>query len=243
MLSDAEIRLFWRGVVEPPLTRRAGLALQLALLTGVRVGEVAGLCRGELEHLGQPELAAWTIPSPRVKNGRDHMVPLSPMARGLVLELLAMIDSKERYLLPVRSPRRMGHMRSNSLTDGMANFGTQLGGEDEAVKTWRAEPPTPHDLRRTVETRLASMGIPKEIRDAVLNHTTPGVGSKHYNHTTLPQRNCCAHSPFDAVVSGDEKQMPPTSFFASKVENDEGVLFDGASIGRHYHLSAISTGQ
>ena len=29
------------------------------------------------------------------------------------------------------------------------------------------------------------------------------------------------------VVSGDEKQMPPTSFFASKVENDEAAVFDG----------------
>src|SRR5262249_5542089 len=113
--------------------------------------------------------------------GRDHMVPLSPMARELVLELLAMVESKERYLLPTCSPRRIGHMRSNSLTDGMANFAHQLSGEDDAQKMWRAEPPTPHDLRRTVETRLASMSIPKEIRDAVLNHATPGVGSKHYN--------------------------------------------------------------
>lgn len=29
------------------------------------------------------------------------------------------------------------------------------------------------------------------------------------------------------VVSGDEKQMPPTAFFASKVESDEGQVFDG----------------
>jgi len=29
------------------------------------------------------------------------------------------------------------------------------------------------------------------------------------------------------VVSGDEKQMPPTAFFASKVESDEGIGFDG----------------
>ena len=29
------------------------------------------------------------------------------------------------------------------------------------------------------------------------------------------------------VVSGDEKQMPPTSFFTSKVENDEAAIFDG----------------
>ncbi|MBI5263861.1 MAG: DUF4011 domain-containing protein [Bradyrhizobium sp.] len=29
------------------------------------------------------------------------------------------------------------------------------------------------------------------------------------------------------IVSGDEKQMPPTSFFVSKVENDEAAIFDG----------------
>jgi primosomal replication protein N'' len=29
------------------------------------------------------------------------------------------------------------------------------------------------------------------------------------------------------IVSGDEKQMPPTSFFASKVESDEAELYDG----------------
>ena len=96
VLSDAEIRLFWRGIVGSPLTHRAGLALRLALLTGARVGEVAGICREELEHLGDPDLAAWTISGPRVKNGRDHMLPLSPMARGLVLELLAVIDNGER---------------------------------------------------------------------------------------------------------------------------------------------------
>ena len=181
VLSDAEIRLFWRGIVDSPLTHHAGLALRLALLTGARVGEVAGICREELEHLGDPDLAAWTISGPRVKNGRDHMLPLSPMARGLVLELLAVIDNGERYLLPIRSPRHTGHMRSTSLTDGMANFAERLSGDDDAVRTWRAEPPTPHDLRRTVETRLASMGVPREIRDAVLNHAISGVGSKHYN--------------------------------------------------------------
>ncbi len=29
------------------------------------------------------------------------------------------------------------------------------------------------------------------------------------------------------VVSGDEKQMPPTSFFSSKVESDEAAIFEG----------------
>src|SRR5204862_7182864 len=29
------------------------------------------------------------------------------------------------------------------------------------------------------------------------------------------------------VVSGDEKQMPPTAFFSSRVENDEAEVFEG----------------
>jgi len=32
------------------------------------------------------------------------------------------------------------------------------------------------------------------------------------------------------IISGDEKQMPPTAFFTSKVENDEADIFDGEEL-------------
>ena len=181
VLSDAEIRLFWRGIVEPPCSRPIGLALRLALLTGARVSEVAGLGRAELERLGEPGRAAWIIPGDRTKNKRDHLIPLPPLARDVVLNLLALIEPGEQFLLPTRSLRRDGPVRGNSLTQAMDNFGASLDGDKLAVRTWRAEPPTPHDLRRTVETRLAELRVPKEIRDRVLNHTASDVGSKHYN--------------------------------------------------------------
>jgi integrase len=53
--------------------------------------------------------------------------------------------------------------------------------DGDAARTWRADRPSPHDLRRTVETRMAELRIPKEIRDRVLNHIPSDVGSKHYN--------------------------------------------------------------
>jgi integrase len=40
---------------------------------------------------------------------------------------------------------------------------------------------TPHDLRRTVATRMAEMGIMEEIIDRVLNHTRQGI-IRTYNH-------------------------------------------------------------
>jgi integrase len=183
VLSDGEIRLFWDGIVSraAPIPRPAGLGLRLALLTMTRIGEVAGINRGEFDWLGEPGRAAWTIPGARTKNGRDHLIPLSSLARDTILDLLDTIQPGEHYLLPTRSKRRGGSMTAKALWQVMSDFGHRLDGDDIAVRTWKADPPSPHDLRRTGSTRLAELRIPKEIRDRVLNHIPGDVGSRHYN--------------------------------------------------------------
>jgi hypothetical protein len=40
---------------------------------------------------------------------------------------------------------------------------------------------SPHDLRRTVDTGLARLGIPEDVQKRVLNHAPQGVTAKHYN--------------------------------------------------------------
>jgi integrase len=84
VLSDAEMVLFWNGVVVPPRVRRTGLGLRLTLLTGCRVSEITGISRAELHDIDNPASAAWHIPGTRTKNKRDHLVPLAPLARGIV---------------------------------------------------------------------------------------------------------------------------------------------------------------
>jgi integrase len=150
-------------------------------LTGARVGEVAGLSRAELDRIDDHDRAAWLIPGTRTKNGRDHLIPLSATAREHVLALLELLEADEPFLFPTRSRGRDGPMRSNSLTQAMGYFVGRLSGEGDAVQSWKAEPPTPHDLRRTVGTRLAELRVVQEIRDRVLNHIPTDVGSKHYN--------------------------------------------------------------
>lgn len=180
VLSNSEIRLFWFGIVEPDRARRTGLGLRLALLLGARVGEIAGLARCELAHFDDTNRAAWTIPAARCKNKRDHLLPLPPLARDTVLELLSLIGPDEQFLFPTRSGQRNGPMRSNSFTQAMDFFSKRVA-DDSRARTWTANPPTPHDLRRSLGTRLAELRVPKEIRDRVLNHTASDVGSKHYN--------------------------------------------------------------
>ena len=90
ILSDPEISLFWNGIVTPPPLRWTGLGLRLALLTGARISEVAGLSRSELRDIEEPGERRLAATGARTKNGRDHFIPLAPLARETVVDLLAL---------------------------------------------------------------------------------------------------------------------------------------------------------
>lgn len=201
VLSDAEIRLFWSRALGPPLSYQSGQALRLALLTGVRVNEVAGLDRDELENIQDAKTAAWIVPGERTKNKLPHAIPLTPSARAIVLELLGRFGN-HRYLLPHRT-RDNAPMAGASLSNAMLRFGDELDGEGEAVRTWRAAQPSAHDLRRTFATRMAALGVQKETRDRLLNHAPDrsDIEAAHYNrYDFLPEKRR-ALAQWDTMLS------------------------------------------
>jgi integrase len=217
-LSDSEIRLFWPGIVSDS-ARRTGLGLRLALLTGCRVSEIAGMSRPEPEHINDADKAAWIIPAARVKNGREHFIPLPPLARQTVQELLALIEPDEQYLFPTRSRKRSGPINGTALSHAQHYLTQRLKGA--AAASWLAEPPTPHDLRRTVETRMAGLGIPKEIRDRVLNHIGHDVGSRHYNRHDYAAEKRSALTRWDSALS-DILHMRDTAVVVSLKRPKQG---------------------
>jgi integrase len=178
VLSDDEISQFWRRTVLQPVTRKVGLALRLVLLTGCRPGEAAGIVRSELADIDRPGKAAWLLPAGRAKNGRAHLIPLSDTARLTVLSANELIADSEKYLFP--SPvERGGPITGHALTVAMRRMTKKI--EGLALKTWKADPPSPHDLRRTVATRLSQLGIPPEDVAAILNHVRSDVTGRHYD--------------------------------------------------------------
>jgi integrase len=189
VLSDDEIRLFWTGVAQEPFSERVGLALRLILLTGVRPGEAAGLATQEIQNIDEDDHAKWIIPSGRSKNRRAHLVPLSELAIQTVRSALQSIvvdetdagvepKAESEYVFPSPSVTN-SPITEHALAVAMARFASNLNAGEGS--SWTKDPPTPHDLRRTVATRLAEMGIQKEDRDAILNHTPQDVGKKHYD--------------------------------------------------------------
>jgi integrase len=198
VLSDPEIRLWWRRVVVSPVTPSLGLALRLELLTGTRPGEVAGISRRELDALNDPEKAAWTIPGSRTKNARDHYVPLSALALKTIAAAQELNDGSE-FLFP--SPVGTGPIKGHALAVAMRRLSESENLTGPGSDTWKATPPTPHDLRRTFATRLSELGVAKEDRDACLNHAPQDVGSRHYDLYQRAKEKRAAFDLFSRTIS------------------------------------------
>lgn len=178
ILQDDELALFWRNIVLSPVSRATGLALRLTLLTAGRENEIAGVRLDEFKGLDGPD-PGLTIPGSRTKNKRDHFIPLAPLAVETVKQAKELIGDGEQFLFP--SGRKKGFpIDRHSLPVAMSRFCASQEGKAGARMSMRDDPPSPHDLRRTASTRMAALGVPKEDRDACLNHARVDVG-KHYD--------------------------------------------------------------
>lgn len=77
-LTETEIRVFWRAAES--LGYPFGPFYQLLLLAAQRRDEVAGMRRSAID-LRKGE---WVIPKERTKNGKEHLVHLSPQAVSII---------------------------------------------------------------------------------------------------------------------------------------------------------------
>jgi integrase len=168
VLSDAELAALWRAADADGFP--FGPMVKLLILTGCRRDEVRKAPWAEFDL----EKRLWLIPGQRVKNGRDHAVPLSDSAMA-VLEVL---------------PRVRGGNLLFTTTGATSISGIAAAKERLHAAMTRelgAEPPrwTLHDIRRTVVTGLQALGFPMEVTEAVVNHksgTLAGIASVYARH-------------------------------------------------------------
>jgi integrase len=154
-LSANEISLFWNNLADGPLGLKIERVLRLALLTGQRRSEIAEAQKAELDLSAHNP--SWIIPGARTKNGILHMVPLTPLAAQLFSEAIS--DSPTSLVFPGRGSTDNA-IDPHAVTRAMRRLTLKLSIKNATV----------HDLRRTVGTNLARLGVSKDIRARVLNH-------------------------------------------------------------------------
>ena len=159
VLTDAEIRTFWRALDHEPLA--ISTAFRLRLVTAQRGVEVDNLRWAEIDL----DNRWWTVPASDAKNGLPHRVPLNDLAidilTGLRDHMGGEVSASIYVLAGARSPKARAAV-SNRL--GLDNF-------------------RGHDLRRTAASRMASAGVPRLVIAKVLNHVEQGVTAVYDRHS------------------------------------------------------------
>ena len=183
VLSDDEIVWLWTAcdrAGEP-----FGPMAKLLLLTGQRLNEVAQMTEAEIAG-GD----VWHLSSARTKNGRAHDVPLSEAARTVLAEK-PRVSGKAGYIFTTTGETPVsGFDRAlKTISAEMAKVAAEArsdGAEPVEIPHW-----TFHDLRRTLATGLARMGVPLRVTEAVLNHVSgsaAGIVSVYQRHDFAPEK-------------------------------------------------------
>ena len=135
-----------------------GAIVRLLILTGQRREEVGGMLWSEIDL----DRLVWRIDAERTKNGLAHDVPLSSPA----VEILRKRERSGRALVfGSREGPFQGWSNAKSALDRRVLATLREPGADGALKPWRL-----HDIRRTVATRMAELGVQPHVIEAVLNH-------------------------------------------------------------------------
>lgn len=115
----------------------AAQALELAILTACRSGEVLG-ARWEEIDLGE---ALWTIPRERMKSSIEHRVPLCDRARGLLAELKELRgDHSPEWVFPgAKRGKPLSNMAMLKVLARMGRDDITPHGFRSAFRDWAAE--------------------------------------------------------------------------------------------------------
>lgn len=210
-LSDAEVRKFWRQIDQAEMLPRLRHALRLLLITGQRRGEVALATWAEFDEKAK----LWRIPDVRTKNGKPHTVPLSQMALDVLAALRADLDAAAvvaktdqdgRYTGPWLFPSP--HWTTGDPIDPKAL--TRAVSRNRAI--WGTDPFTIHDLRRTVRSNLAALGVSPIVARKVVNHTLDGMDQIYDRHDYAEEKRQALELWADrltAIIEGKRAKVEP----------------------------------
>lgn len=172
--------------------------MRLVFYTAARLREVLDARWTEVDMAER----LWRLPGTRTKNRQLHVVPLSAGALAVLTRLQAVSGDSE-WVFPSPAPGNeerplqavAKHLQQIVLRSGVA---------------FRL-----HDVRRTVRTRLAEIGVPENVAEAVLGHTLPRLVRTYNRHEPVPEMRSALEAwsaRLDAILNGTTRQAEVVAF-------------------------------
>jgi integrase len=166
VLNDAELAAIWHAA--EGVGGDYGMIVRLLIVVPCRREEIGDLRWGEIE--GGSQLR---IPGRRTKNGRELVLPMPPIAMAVLAEAQACRLNHDRRVFGKRVGGFSGWAHGKALLDASL---TAAG-----LQPWRM-----HDVRRSVATRMADIGVQPHVIEQILNHVSGHKGgvAGTYNRST-----------------------------------------------------------
>jgi integrase len=187
VLDDNELARIWRACGDDD----HGRCIKLLILAGARRQEIGACAWSEFDF----ERGTWTLPAARSKNGRAHTLPLLP-------SMLAIIKAVPR----MAGRDQLFGTRANGFT-GWSRGRTALD-QRSGVKNW-----TTHDIRRSVATRMADLGIMPHVIEQILNHQSghkagpAGIYNKSSYADAVRAALALWHDHVRSITEGGERKI------------------------------------
>jgi integrase len=161
VLDDTELRRLW--LASDAVGGNAGAYTKLLILTGQRRSEIAGLRWGEVDD------DVVTLSAERMKGKHTHVVPVSAQAAAII----AAMPKVDDFVLG----RALGWHFHHVKRDLDAHMGD--------TPKWVI-----HDIRRSVASGMAKIGIAVPVVEKILAHrsgTFRGIVGTYQRHSFLPE--------------------------------------------------------
>jgi integrase len=165
----------------------AARALEFAILTAARRGEVIGATWAEIDLAA----AVWTVPAIRMKAGKEHTVPLSPRALA-ILEAVQPLNTKGRAdapLFPASDGGALSGMAMTMLMRRMHNSEQAAGRPGWIDRKESGRLITSHGFRSTFRDWAGEQSaFPREVIEHAMAHQLPDKAEAAYSRATLLPR-------------------------------------------------------
>jgi integrase len=179
-LTAEELTALWQAIEKLPELSRA--YFRVVLLTGARRNEVGRMPWSELDL----DAGLWRLPAERNKSGRAFEIPLTRP----VVETLRALPRIGPMVFALDGTRPM------TLHQLIERVRRDAGLLDVRL----------HDLRRTLRTGLAELGVNFEVAERVLNHAMPGLQAVYNRHSYITEKRNALALWAEHVLSLGEKR-------------------------------------
>lgn len=224
VLTPAQLRRLWRSMATGDAAMSLGMSnvFRLSALTGQRRAEIAGLRQSDIDW--SQNAPCLTITRGRAKNRNQHRVPLSRQAFEVCCAARA-AASNSQFLFPGPEDKSI-HPRSVSKAMERTRVSLGLGGINV------------HDLRRTVGSLMTKYGVPRDVRERVLNHggkRTGSVTESVYSWYDYEAEKRAAlelwADVLEALVDGSEAELADYSTRLAQIKGSAKVRIDAERAG------------